>query len=261
MRVAQIADIWYSVFGSNAFNSQVVIVMAGQAANTAILVEELSTPDWTGAGNGPAANHHIGAAAIAPYFFATPGASDVTTMLAQSDGGLAGLFSTVYSQAGFSSVPTGGWIAQCNTWLSSHVTALSTYGIPIVAYEGGQALQGSPTYGAGSTALNLFITANRDARMGTAYTAYLNGWKTNGGTLFMHFNDSFPPSQYGEWGALESFMQTTSPLNSAPSKWQAIENFISANTCWWSGCTGSIGGTPSPTAPLVPMAPTNLTVQ
>jgi hypothetical protein len=256
MRVAQMSDIWYGVYGGSSFNSQVVIVMAGQAANPAVLAEELSTPDWTGTGNGPAANHHIGAAAIAPYFLYAPSSTDVSTMLAKSDGGLTDLFATAYGQGGYSSVPQGGWIAQSNSWISSSASAIKSYGLPLVAYEGGQSLQGFPAYGDGATAVNLFIAANRDPRMATAYTAYFNGWKASGGTLFMTFSDVGSYSQYGEWGALENIMQTTSPLSGAPPKWQATQNFISSNPCWWSGCSGSITTTPA----AIPMPPT-LTVK
>jgi hypothetical protein len=252
MRVAQMADIWYGVYGSSAFNSRVVVVMAGQAANTDVLKQELNTPDWKGAGNGPAANHHIGAAAIAPYFFATPSTADLAKMLAAPDGGLSDIFGTVHSQSGFTSIPDGGQLGRSNGWISSHNSLLSAYKIPLVAYEGGQSLQAFPTIPAGSPQLNLLIQANRDARMGTAYTDYLNGWKSSGGTLFMHFNDSFPASQYGEWGALESVMQTTNPLSSAPPKWQSIQNFITNNPCWWAGCVGVIGPADVTTTPSSP---------
>ena len=59
--------------------------------------------------------------------------------------------------------------------------------------------------------------------------------------MYVLFNDVQRPNMWGEWGALESFMDTTSPLSSAPIKWQAIQNFITATPCWWSGCVGTIG--------------------
>jgi hypothetical protein len=250
MRVAQMADIWYGVYGSSAFNSRVVVVMAGQAANADVLAQELATSDWTGPGNGPAANHHIGAAAIAPYFFSTPSAADFAVMMAAADGGLSSLLSTVTSKGSFASIPSGGQIALSNAWTTSNAKVASSYKIPLVAYEGGQSLQAVPTFAPGSPQLTLMINANRDPRMGAAYTQYLNGWKANGGTLFMHFNDSFPPTVFGEWGALESVMQTTSPLSSAPPKWQAIQNFITNNPCWWPSCAGTVSsGGPTPSAP------------
>jgi len=238
MRVAQIADIWYGVYGSTDFSSKVVVVMAGQAANSAVLQEELSTPDWKGAGNGPAAAHHIGAAAIAPYFLGTSDVGSTITSMALTSlgGGLSQLFSQLTTATGS--------IDKRIPWTTSNAKVASSFGLPLVAYEGGQSLQGFPTYGPTSPQVQMFIAANRDARMGAAYTTYLNDWKASGGTLFMHFNDSYPPSQYGMWGLLESIMQTTQPLSSAPPKWQAVQNFISGNKCWWANCAGSVSGVP-----------------
>jgi len=86
--------------------------------------------------------------------------------------------------------------------------------------------------------------------MQAAYAQYLQGWKAAGGQTFVHFNDISPYSQYGEWGALQSIMQTTSPLTSAPPKWQALQNFIAGNACWWQSCAGTIA--------VAPMAPSSL---
>jgi hypothetical protein len=76
--------------------------------------------------------------------------------------------------------------------------------------------------------------------MGQAYTRYFQQWKTGGGQLFMYYNDVGGESKYGSWGALESIMQTTTPLSSAPPKWQAIQNFISGTPCWWPNCSGTV---------------------
>lgn len=82
--------------------------------------------------------------------------------------------------------------------------ALATeYGIPIVAYEGGQGISGA-------TNLPLKHLAQHDARMYTAYTNYLALWKQHfGADLFMHFSLAGSPGipesffQYGYWGSLE----------------------------------------------------------
>ena len=239
MRVAQIADVWYDVYGSTAFNSRVVVVMAGQAANAAVLQQELATPDWKGAGDGPAAGHHVGAAAIAPYFLGTSdlgSTSAIASLASTLDGGLSSLFAQLISPAGS--------IAQRIPWTTSNAKVASSFGLPLVAYEGGQSLQGAPTYGNSSPQVQLFIAANRDARMGAAYTTYLKDWKADGGTLFMHYNDIYAPNQFGVWGLLESIMQSTQPASSAPPKWQAVQNFISSDACWWAACAGTVAGVP-----------------
>lgn len=227
-RVARLADLWRATYGGTRFASRVVVVMAGQAANTAVLKAELSTPDWKGAGHPPAARHHIGVAAIAPYFFSLPESGDVDAILKSADGGIAELFG----------VPAAGSIAQAAGWVKNHVSLVSAYRLPLVAYEAGQSLVGFPKYHDGSPLVNLLIAANRDPRMYDAYMTYLNAWKANGGTLFIHYNDIGVGSQYGEWGALESIMQPVMPLEAAPPKWRALQDFGAQTACWWPKCGG-----------------------
>jgi hypothetical protein len=241
MRTAQTCDIWKSVWGTDS--NRVICVLGAQGATGYSATASLTCPFWTQ--GAPCSAHGIGAVAIAPYF----GYSGVpSAWTSQSDGGLASLFQSLYSQNDPSIAP-GGSFAQTNSWELDFITALAPYKLPLLAYEGGQ------SYANGSTTAltSLYATANRDPRMGTAYTTYLQQWKTNGGQLFMHFNDVGSYTRYGEWGLLESSMQTTSPLSSAPPKWQAVQNFIAGNNCWWPGCTG--------TPAQVPMAPSNLSVK
>src|SRR5690348_12921946 len=81
--------------------------------------------------------------------------------------------------------------------------------------------------GADTALTNLFDTANSDPRIATAYTTALQPWKSNGGQMVMIFSDIGRWSQYGEWGLIQSIMQTITPLSSAPPKWQAVQDFIS----------------------------------
>lgn len=234
MRVAQMADIWFGVFGVN-FSSRVTVVMSGQSSNPTVLAEELSTPDWVGAGHAPAARHHVGATAIAPYFGGLPSEDCLREWVRQPDGGLEAFFQSLYSQND-PSIPPEGFIGSIVKDIQANLKVSSQFKLPLMAYEGGQSFEGFPKYQNGSQVVDLFVAANRDVRMKAAYDAYLRTWKSNGGTLFMQFIDTYRPNQYGEWGALESLMQTVTPLVDAPPKWQAIQNFISSQTCWWDGC-------------------------
>ena len=227
MRTAQTCDIWKSVWGADA--SRVVCVMGAQAASTYTATEALSCKLWTGTGNAPCSGHGIGAVAIAPYF-------------AQVQGGdLTSLFSAI----------TGN-LPQVASWEAAYKSTLASYNLPYIAYEGGQGLVSGQ-----STTEAMYVAANRDARMGGVYTTALDNWKTNGGQIYAIFADIYQPGPYGEWGALESLWDTVTPLTSAPPKWQAIQGFISANNCWWSGCVGTIGSTGAAT----PAPPSNLTVK
>jgi hypothetical protein len=230
MRTAQACEIWKSVWGSEA--SRVICVMSAQAANPRVAIAALNCKLWSGS---PCAAHGIGAVAIAPYF-----ADHVpSAWTSQPDGGLNSLFASFSSQND-PSIPMGGWLGQAASWVAAYSAIAEKYKLPLIAYEGGQSLvsypQGVNADGSGSALTRLYVGANRDARMKSAYRSYLQEWKARGGQLFVHFNDIFPPGQYGEWGALESFMQATAPLSNAPPKWQALQNFISANPCWWPGC-------------------------
>jgi hypothetical protein len=140
----------------------------------------------------------------------------------------------------------GGSLKENSDWEASYRAALAPYKVGMLAYEGQQSLLARPD--AATALFNLHVMANRDPRMGAAYTSVLRDWKANSGEMFMIYDDIYSPGKYGAWGALESFMDTVSPLSSAPPKWQAIQNFISGNDCWWTGCAGAIGSTEPPAA-------------
>jgi hypothetical protein len=238
MRTAQMCDIWRSVWRSD---SRLVCVLGAQAAWSFSATEALKCPYWTQ--GAPCSGHAIDAVAVAPYM----GGAVPSAWTSQPDGGLANLFQSLYSQND-PTIPAGGFMAQNAAWQKDFISNLAPYKLPLLAYEGGQNFAN----GATDALNNLYVAANRDPRMGQAYTRYFQQWKAGGGQLFMHYSDVGVGSKYGSWGSLESIMQTTSPLSSAPPKWQAIQNFISGNPCWWRSCSGAIGAgqtTPVPTAP------------
>jgi hypothetical protein len=228
MRVAQMCDLWKSAWGGDA--SRVVCVLAAQASVPNDATEALKCRYWDRA---PCSAHKIDAIAIAPYFgFKVPSA-----WTSQADGGLAFLFKSLYSQND-PSIPPKGSLGLAAQWEAAYMAELAPYKLPLIAYEGGQ------SFANGSDALNrLYIAANRDPRMRTAYATYLTQWKASGAGLMMLYNDIYAPDDSGSWGALESIMQTTTPLSSAPPKWQAIQEFIASNPCWWSGCSGAVSST------------------
>jgi hypothetical protein len=241
MRTAQMCDIWKSVWGADS--SRVICVMGAFIGSYlgGVATSRLNCPLWTGTGNAPCAAHGIGAVAIAPYFDGNvPG-----SWTSQSDGGLASFFASLTSQND-PSIPVGGFIGHTLANVAIQVTAVAPYNLPLIAYEAGQGFSGS---GAMET---LFFAGNRDPRMQAAYATYLQGWKNAGGHLLMHFKDMGTWGTTGEYGALESIMQTTSPLSSAPPKWQALENFMSSTPCWWTGCSGVVA--------QVPLAPAGVAV-
>jgi len=239
MRTAQMCDLWKSVWGSDY--SRVHCVLAAQAPNPWTAQEALNCPLWLGAGNAPCYKHNITDVAIAPYFgFQVPA---VWSSLDQSTQ-LNDLFTELNKGGLVSGDYPGGPLKQVSDWEAAYTKMLAPYGLPLISYEGGQTFVAAPTYANGSWAQKLYFAANTDPRMQAAYARALSDWKANGGTLYMQFVDVSAPSQWGEWGALGSFLDTISPLSSAPPKWQALQDFISGNPCWWSNCQGAVDAVP-----------------
>ncbi len=231
MRTAQMASDLQTAVGTTLF-TRVIPVLGAQAANPDTARSALQTAYWS---SGPASNYPIKAIAIAPYWGDNPSARDCTTMTSQSDGGLGDFFATLTSQTGasgnsYSSVPQGGYLGEAEGWIKGYITLMANYpSMKLIAYEGGQNFYATAS-GTCSGWTALITAAERDARMGTAYSSYLNFWQTNvGGTganVNNIFNDIYPVSSYGVWGLLESVMQTVTPLTAAPPKYQAAMKYI-----------------------------------
>jgi hypothetical protein len=220
MRTAQTCDLWKAAWGADA--SRLTCVMGAQAGNFNTAETSLNCPLWSGAGHAPCSGHGIGAVAISPYLFVTPQAS----WNLAADGGLSQLFAAITES-----------LRDVSAGEAQYKAALARYNLPYLAYEGGQSLVGAAT----PAMQKLFVAANRDPRMQTVYATLLNNWKTNGGQLFAIYASIYAPSAYGEWGALESFMDTVTPLANAPPKWRALQSFIASTPCWWTGCSGALG--------------------
>lgn len=239
MRTAQMCDIWKSVWGTDY--SRVHCVLGAQAPNPYTAQEALNCPLWTGPGNAPCYKHNITDVAIAPYFgFQVPSSWSGLDRGTQLNDLFAELNKGELVAGGY----PGGELKEVSDWEAAYRKMLAAYGLPMITYEGGQTFVAGPTYPNGSWAQKLFVAANTDPRMAAAYAKALSDWKANGGTLYMQFVDVSTPSQWGEWGALGSFLDTISPLTSAPPKWQALQNFISGNPCWWSNCDGTVETVP-----------------
>jgi len=241
MRVAQMCDIWKSAWAADS--GRVVCVLAAQAASIYSATAALKCPFWsTGT---PCSRHGISAIAIAPYF-GHQGVPPAWTSL--PDGGLSLLFQSLYEQND-PRIPGRGHLSQACSWEAAYAVVASAYKLSLIAYEGGQEFAN----GATPELNDLYVAANRDPRMMAAYSHYLRQWKGNGGELFMHYNDIGAPGKYGSWGALESAMQSVSPQTSAPPKWQAIQDFIATNPCWWEGCDGKVAPASLPSRAALPI--------
>jgi hypothetical protein len=207
-RTAQVCDIWQTVFAADA--GRVICVVGSQAANAFTATEAMDCPLSSLT---PCHAHNIDAIAIAPYFGGYLGHPD--TAAAVSALSLDQLFTEINSGGVVAGGPAGGAIAETRQWVIDNRAAANVRGKSLVSYEGGQHLVGF--FGAENNAAltALFTSANRDNRMGDAYTTYLNQWQSNGGELFTHFNNASTYSKFGSWGAVERLDQQNTPKQNA----------------------------------------------
>lgn len=221
-RTAEMCDLWKSEWAGA--ENRVVCVLAAQAANPWTATAALDCELWSQA---PCQNHGIGAVAMAPYFGHYLGyfenADSVDDWFGDADGGLSKLFAELQAGGQIAGGPQGGALALANQWTTAYARLARQRGLKLLAYEGGQHLVGAGGQLNNQNLTNLFVAANRDARMGAAYSRLLQGWKTAGGDLFMHFMSAGQPGRYGSWGALENMWQPGSP------KSEALIRFILAN--------------------------------
>ncbi len=88
-------------------------------------------------------------------------------------------------------------------WMVPHESLARTYGIQLVAYEGGQGLVQEAFHEFDPVLHALFLAANRHPRMYGSYHRLLDSWRQGGGGLFMQFAFTSIYDKFGFWGALE----------------------------------------------------------
>ncbi|HEV8692454.1 MAG TPA: hypothetical protein VGQ91_19265 [Ideonella sp.] len=244
MRAAQMCQIVKAEFGADA--SRVKCVINGQASNSWVSQQQLNCKYAVADLGGKTCAQIVDALAVAPYFGEYIGdmsvRSTVATWFSQPDGGVAKLFEEILAQDANGNKVTpplygktkesflDGALARAKSWMTSNKTEAAAHGLPLMGYEGGQHLVMYP----GDTDqrwLNLMTAANRDPRMGTAYTRTLADWQAVGGQAYALFNHVYHPSKYGVWGLKETQNGETNP------KWQAVLPYRDTKQCWWQGCT------------------------
>ncbi len=104
--------------------------------------------------------------------------------------------------------------------------------LALILYEAGQHIVSTGTP-AGTNTVATMIQANKDSRMGTAYTSNFTNFRSAGGTLIFNFVVEDVYDENGTFGLLQ--YQDDNPLFSP--KYQAVTDYINNNPCWWSGCS------------------------
>ena len=238
LRSVQLCRIVKQAFGAEA--GRVRCVANSQAANAEVSRTILACALAQDALGGPC-GRHFDALAIAPYVGFHVGhnqfAGTVDRWADEPDGGMEKIFREITGRdaegrpvapalvAPGSPVPREGALAQAKAWIAASRQVADRYGLPLVAYEGGQHLQ---TYRGGRTEA-MFRAANRDPRMGAALKQLVADWQAAGGQLFVAFSYTQQATRGGFWGMKEHQRDDAAP------KWRAIRELRDA-PCWWEGC-------------------------
>lgn len=201
-RSVQIFTIWEKVFDGT---SRLVRVLPSQAANAYVSKQIMSFQD---------AYKHADALAIAPYITfnigpkTTPSADEVARWSVNQ------LLDYLEKKS----------LAQSQTWTINSKAEARTYGLKLIAYEGGQSMIG--IYGAenNNALTKLLLEANASPRLGTLYARFFDAWKRAGGDLFNHFDSVEAWSKWGSWGSLQYY--DDDPANSP--KFMAIMRWASS---------------------------------
>ena len=188
----------------------------------------------------------LDALAIAPYFghyISDPRSREVVSnWYKEADGGLDKLFQEITGTdakgqpvkpplAGVhpQSIDGGALASARKTMVEARAVA-DRHGLPLLAYEGGQHLVARPKDD-DKQWVELFTRANRDRRMGLAYTRHLTDWREAGGQAYMAFSYVGRTSAHGAWGLKETTLDEQHP------KWLAVQAFRREQPCWWTGCS------------------------
>jgi hypothetical protein len=174
----------FAICESEISKDRLVRVLASQAAVPYVSEQILG---FRGAAK------HADALAIAPYLSFMP--SPTSKPSAQDVGGWT--VEQVMDHVERVSLP------QSIKWISDQKKVADKFGLPLIAYEGGQHLVG---VGGGENVDSLtrvFKEANAHPRMEGIYARYFDAWAKNGGGLFCYFSSVGGWSKWGSWGLLQ----------------------------------------------------------
>ena len=206
-RSGQIWDIFQQVFGSAASSRLVKVMATAWVSVTDARVSALLDTNINVSGVLP------DALAIAPYFGQGFTLSDLPPNAP---------YPTVDDILTNLSVQS---IAEQQVQVGLQKAIADAHGWRLVCYEGGQGFVGIDA-AQGDTNLTAILTAaNRDPRMFTLYTQYLDMLKAQGVDLFNNYSYCGNWGNSGNWGALEYQDQ---PTNDAP-KYAALVEWIAAH--------------------------------
>ena len=245
LRTKQICAIWKQEFADRP--GQVKCVMGAQGGTPWVTDHYLlSCPLHAAEPGGSACDKAAGINAFAAGYYFGGHVSDTAFQaqieadwFTQADGGLTRLFQEITD--GSALATPAGWtrqratVAGIATQMAANKLVADQYGVAMLVYEGGNELFGLSTTNAYQIKLQQLIErAQRDPRMGAAYTAVLNHWKANGGHLYAVYEST---GRYTATRGNSTLLEWQGQPRSEAPKYDAVLTFMENNPCWWAGCS------------------------
>lgn len=199
-RSVEIFKIWQNAF---AERQTLIRVIASQAVNAWLSEQLLKTSEVAS---------HADVLAIAPYVslnIPPDNNGEAPNAMQIASWSLDQLFEYLASVA----------LPESTNSIVANQKIASTYGLKLVAYEGGQHLVGVQDAKNNDKLTSLLISANADVRMGEIYTKNLKGWENAGGDLFCHYNSTGEWSKWGSWSLVRGINDKATPKLTAVITW------------------------------------------
>ena len=196
-RSVEVFKIWEEAFGGH---QQLVRVLGSWASNQNMSSQILSFED---------AYKHTDAVAIGPYVSAHP-------KVLRKAKNVGDIFKAMMDKNSKWAMPS------IINYINKQEKVAKSFGVDLIAYEGGQHLVDWDTRRADEDPNPLLYAANRDPRMGVIYDELLREWNRAGGKLFVAFSAPRIYSWYGSWGVKEHIRQ---PRVDAP-KYDALLRYL-----------------------------------
>jgi hypothetical protein len=196
VRSAQMGQIWKQVYGKQ--QNRLIVVFSTQSVWQGIEINGLMPGAWIKQGN-PPPHKFFDAYAIAPYFGFNVSGEQSTKFLNSLD--RTNRFSGVKDPGNGATIRD--IIASVRKNILYHKSIAAKYGMPLLAYEGGQhflavaGAENNPEMG------KFWVEFNRSPEMGQLYQEYLEMWRAAGAATFVHYSSVGRASKWGSWGALE----------------------------------------------------------
>ena len=222
-RTIEITQIWDEVF--NTDKERVIGVMSGQAANLWTARRPLEY-QWA---EEPLDHEEYGidALSFAPYFGSYLGKpeyeAEIESWIEEEDGGLDKLFQELTTGGLLEDAPQNGSLQQSYSWTENYINLADRHNLDLITYESGQHLRGNSGVEDNQALTNLFISANRDPRMGEIYQEYFTTLDDLGVDLSVNYTDVSSYNKWGSWGILENVNQPSSP------KYNVLESLTANN--------------------------------